>query len=252
MTASEDRTIKLWDISRSTYRQSTTFQHASVCQSLDVNSTTSNSSSVDCVSIPLVSGHADGGICVWDPRTGKHSLQIIDAHKGGVTSIFLDPTTQANTRLVTHGRLDQTWNVWDLRKVSSVLSTKSTAASAVLQTWKDDLATIEGTMIPPSIVTATAMSPDGQYVAAVMSNSTTTTATMTTRTTLTPNQEYLVLWRLEDGQRILTESNPEGKNRDVGLNGIAWGGGGGGGIGNDVFSSQLVTVDRHGKLTLWA
>jgi WD40 repeat protein len=206
-----------------------------MCQSLDVTTTTSNTSSVDTTTL-LVSGHADGGIRAWDLRTGKHSLEIQEGHVGGVTSIFLDPTSHA-TRLVTHGRLDHTWNVWDLRKVSSS-STKSSSTPAILQTWKDDSTIGDSSMSSNTVVTATAMSPDGQYVASVITN-----------TATTGRREYVVVSRIEDGERIVTASYPEEQNKSCGLIGIAWGGGA---AGNDGQSSQIVTGDRNGKLALWA
>jgi WD40 repeat protein len=241
ITASADRCIKLWDISRSTYRQSTTFLHSSMCQSLDVSITTSNSSSFVDATTQIVSGHADGGIRAWDLRTAEHSLEIREGHVGGVTSIFLDPTSHA-TRLVTHGRFDHTWNVWDLRKVPPS-SIKTSSTSAVLQTWKDDNSNIGDSSMPStSLVTATAMSPDGQYVASTLTN-----------TTTTGKKESLEIWRIEDGQRIVTASYPAEQNQGGSLIGIAWGGGSGGGEGgNKAFSSQLVSVDQRGQLTIWA
>ena len=63
VTASADRSLKVWDISRTTYKQLVTLRHGSTANCVDVGSD----------SFSAVSGHLDGGLRCWDLRTGDRS-----------------------------------------------------------------------------------------------------------------------------------------------------------------------------------
>jgi autophagy-related protein 16-1 len=67
ITGSADRSLKVWDISRKTYRQTTTLRHSSTSNCVDVGSD------------PHVaaSGHMDGGLRFWDLRTGDRTADIV-------------------------------------------------------------------------------------------------------------------------------------------------------------------------------
>lgn len=66
ITGSADRSIKLWDIARTTYRQTTTLRHSSTSQCLDIGSDFST----------VVSGHMDGGLRFWDLRNGGRTMDM--------------------------------------------------------------------------------------------------------------------------------------------------------------------------------
>lgn len=58
LTGSVDRTLKLWDVSRNTYKQLLTLNHDSAVYCVDMTSD----------SFTAVSGHLDGGLRCWDTR----------------------------------------------------------------------------------------------------------------------------------------------------------------------------------------
>ena len=66
ISGSADRSLKVWDISRQTYRQTTTLRHSATANCIDVG--------LD--SFTAVSGHNDGGIRFWDVRTGERTADI--------------------------------------------------------------------------------------------------------------------------------------------------------------------------------
>lgn len=78
ITSSADRRLKVWDISKQTYRQ---------LNSIHLNST-ANSIDVAFDSSTVVSGHADGGLRLWDIQTGQKKLEIEGKH-GCCRSVFL-------------------------------------------------------------------------------------------------------------------------------------------------------------------
>lgn len=63
ITGSADRSLKVWDISRKTYRQGVMLRHSSTSTCVDVASDSQN----------VVSGHMDGGIRFWDLRSGERT-----------------------------------------------------------------------------------------------------------------------------------------------------------------------------------
>eukprot|EP00550_Attheya_septentrionalis_P005774 CAMPEP_0198282502 /NCGR_PEP_ID=MMETSP1449-20131203/2292_1 /TAXON_ID=420275 /ORGANISM="Attheya septentrionalis, Strain CCMP2084" /LENGTH=568 /DNA_ID=CAMNT_0043978767 /DNA_START=177 /DNA_END=1883 /DNA_ORIENTATION=- len=135
LTASADRSIKLWDISRNTYRQTTTLRHSSTANCLDVSYDTKTA----------VSGHMDGGVRFWDIRSGEKTAEIETLHTGGVTCAHLHPTN--GTQILTNGR-DSVLKLVDIR-MGSVIST---------MTHKD--------FRTPFNWSACSYSPDGVYAAA--------------------------------------------------------------------------------------
>ena len=66
ITGSADRSMKVWDISKQTYRQTVTLRHSSTSNCVDVG--------ID--SFTVVSAHLDGGIRFWDIRTGERTGDI--------------------------------------------------------------------------------------------------------------------------------------------------------------------------------
>jgi autophagy-related protein 16 len=66
ITGSADRSLKVWDISQKTYRQTTTLRHSSTSNCVDVGSD----------SFTAVSGHLDGGLRFWDLRTGERTADV--------------------------------------------------------------------------------------------------------------------------------------------------------------------------------
>ena len=112
-SASADRTLKLWDISRGTYRQTCTLRHGSAVHCLDLH----------CDASTVVSGHLDGGLRFWDTRQSTEStqpptLEIPNLHSGGISSVEFDP--KDSTRLLTFGR-DATLKLVDVRKTDQVI-----------------------------------------------------------------------------------------------------------------------------------
>ena len=120
--------------------RSTTLRHSSTCQSIDVASD----------SFTAVSGHLDGGLRIWDLRTGDRTADIVELHDGGVTSVQFDPSNSA--QLLTNGR-DHTLKLVDLRTGSAV-KTFSNPDFQTTYSWS-----------------ACAMSPNGLYAASVSGTS---------------------------------------------------------------------------------
>ena len=73
LSASADRSMKVWDISRTTYKQLVTLRHGSTPNCVDVGSD----------SFSAVSGHHDGGLRCWDLRTGDRTSDF----KGRLTAM---------------------------------------------------------------------------------------------------------------------------------------------------------------------
>lgn len=107
ITGSADRSLKVWDISRNTYRQTTTFRHSSTSNCIDVSNESDN----------VVSGHMDGGIRFWDVRSGERTADISSLHEGGVTSVHFHPKN--STELLTNGR-DSMLKVVDIRTCTPI------------------------------------------------------------------------------------------------------------------------------------
>ncbi len=136
VTASADRSMKVWDISRHTYRQTVTMRHSSTSNSIDT--------SYD--SISLVSGHLDGGVRFWDARSGDRTGDVSGLHSGGVTSVNFNPSN--NEEILTCGR-DSLVKLVDVRKTGQELQSFFHAGFRV------DLSYAK-----------CAISPDGKYAAA--------------------------------------------------------------------------------------
>jgi WD40 repeat protein len=64
ITGSADRSLKVWDIARKTYRQTVTLRHSSTANCVDVESETA------------VTGHHDGGLRFWDLKSGDRTENI--------------------------------------------------------------------------------------------------------------------------------------------------------------------------------
>eukprot|EP00559_Dactyliosolen_fragilissimus_P005156 CAMPEP_0184857380 /NCGR_PEP_ID=MMETSP0580-20130426/2543_1 /TAXON_ID=1118495 /ORGANISM="Dactyliosolen fragilissimus" /LENGTH=557 /DNA_ID=CAMNT_0027352947 /DNA_START=72 /DNA_END=1745 /DNA_ORIENTATION=- len=92
LTGSADRSMKVWDITRNTYKQHVTLRHSSTANCIDVPY---NSDSA-------ISGHFDGGVRFWDTRTNDRIEDIPNLHIGGVTSVQFNPNN--NAEVLTMGR----------------------------------------------------------------------------------------------------------------------------------------------------
>ena len=136
LTASADRSMKVWDISRHTYRQSVTMRHSSSSNCLDV--------SYD--SVTAVTGHLDGGVRFFDIRSSERTAEVTELHSGGVTSVNFNPNN--NAEILTTGR-DNTLKLVDVRKSGQELQTY------FHKDFRIDLS-----------YAACAISPDGKYGAA--------------------------------------------------------------------------------------
>lgn len=108
LTASSDRSMKVWDISRHTYRQTVTMRHSSTPLCLDM--------SYDGIS--ALSGHLDGGIRFWDIRSGERTAEVSNLHSDIVTSVYFNPNN--NVEVISMGR-DNCIKVVDVRKVGKEL-----------------------------------------------------------------------------------------------------------------------------------
>mmetsp|Transcript_28224 Transcript_28224/g.67253 ORF Transcript_28224/g.67253 Transcript_28224/m.67253 type:complete len:560 (-) Transcript_28224:542-2221(-) len=135
VTGSADRSIRVWDISRHIYSQSSTLRHSSTTNSIDVSYETQT----------VASGHLDGGLRCWDVKSGDRVLDLPSIHDGGLTSVQWNP--RKGHELLTAGR-DSTLKIVDAR-------TKS-----VVKTFCD-----KGLKIL-SNQSSSSFSPDGAYVAA--------------------------------------------------------------------------------------
>ncbi|KAG7360971.1 WD repeat-containing protein [Nitzschia inconspicua] len=81
VTAAADRQIKVWDISRQTYRQVSTMHLHATANSIDVG-----------VGVQTIgSGHTDGAIRLWDMRTGQKAAEWEGIHESAITSIQFNP-----------------------------------------------------------------------------------------------------------------------------------------------------------------
>ena len=114
VTASTDRTVKLWDITSQTYKPIVTFRvDESTCQASDVVS--------DSI---IVTGHADGGIRVWDSRVPSANAysppneHLTGIHQGSITSLRASPRSSA--QILTNG-LDHSVRIVDLRNPTQPL-----------------------------------------------------------------------------------------------------------------------------------
>lgn len=65
ITGSADRSLKIWDISRTTYKQTVTLRHGSTSYCVDIGSDST-----------AVTGHFDGSLRFWDVRTGDRTMDI--------------------------------------------------------------------------------------------------------------------------------------------------------------------------------
>mmetsp|Transcript_9991 Transcript_9991/g.21127 ORF Transcript_9991/g.21127 Transcript_9991/m.21127 type:complete len:620 (-) Transcript_9991:869-2728(-) len=81
VTASKDRQIKVWNISKQTYQQSVNIVLNSSANSIDIENN----------SYTIVSGHTDGGLRFWDIRTGQRNAEIKSVHGGAITSVQFHP-----------------------------------------------------------------------------------------------------------------------------------------------------------------
>ena len=138
ITGSADRSLKIWDISRKTYRQTTTLRHGSTSNCVDVASD----------SFTAVSGHTDGGLQFWDVRNGDRTADIPGLHDGGITSVQFHPSIV--TQVLTTGK-DSTLKVIDMRTCTALMTMRH-------DSYRNNYSW-----------STCALSPDGAYAGAVSS-----------------------------------------------------------------------------------
>jgi autophagy-related protein 16-1 len=240
LTGSADRSLKVWDISRTTYKQMTTLRHGS----------TPNCADVGTDSVTAVSGHMDGGLRFWDLRTGErtsdisgtyndsscfstgHGLQIngdsyrvsfsfsfsplfwlsIAIHESGITSVHFSPVD--STTLLTNG-MDSCLKLIDIRTCTAVHTLRGDADFSTSQTWSKAV-----------------LSPDGRYAAAGSSST-----------------GCIFIWDLAAANATVDGAVPVvsklSGHHTSGVSAIDWGRGGSTG-------QQVSTIDRRGTLILWS
>jgi WD40 repeat protein len=66
LTGSTDGNLKIWDVSRSTYRQTLNLPSSSPPNCVDIRTDGSSA----------VSGHRDGGLRFWDVRSGNRTFNM--------------------------------------------------------------------------------------------------------------------------------------------------------------------------------
>ncbi|GAX15373.1 hypothetical protein FisN_8Lh333 [Fistulifera solaris] len=133
ITASSDRSIKVWDINRTTYRQTTTLRHSSTTSCLDIPSDPNT----------LCSGHMDGAVRGWDLRSGSRCFDFTDLHGGGVTSIHLNRAN--STEVVTNG-LDSCLKLIDIR-TGIPLQTFRHKDFVTSQSWSSGVVSPDGKLV---------------------------------------------------------------------------------------------------------
>lgn len=107
ITGSADRSLKVWDISKNTYRQTITLRHGSTANSIDVSTG----------STMAVSGHFDGGLRCWDMKSSERIFDLHSMHVGGVTSVQINPSNEI--QLLTMGR-DSLLKLVDMRTFETI------------------------------------------------------------------------------------------------------------------------------------
>mmetsp|Transcript_28287 Transcript_28287/g.43512 ORF Transcript_28287/g.43512 Transcript_28287/m.43512 type:complete len:386 (-) Transcript_28287:614-1771(-) len=135
LTGSADRSLKVWDIARNTYRQTTTFRHSSSCNCIDTG--------LDAAT--AVSGHMDGGVRFWDHRTGDRVLDMAGLHMDEVTSVQFHPLN--TTQILTNGK-DSILKLVDIRTCLPIHSFSHPQFKTIFKQ------------------SSSSLSPDGKYVSA--------------------------------------------------------------------------------------
>ena len=218
ITGSADHTLKIWDISRKTYRQNTTLTHTSTATCVDV--------APDCTTV--VTGHMDGGLRIWDLRSGQLTAEMsgmydlhvcrrskMDAHlnlsvlnrlsvlhEGGISSVQFKP----NDRLqVLSSSVDSSLKLVDLRTGKSI-HTFCHSNHATGQLW-----------------TGSIFSPDGRSVASASSSDGT-----------------ILIWDTIDHSLKTKLENGHAS----GIVSVDW-------CKSDVGVQQIASLDRKGKMVFW-
>ena len=133
LTGSADRSLKLWDISRSTFSITKTMRHGSIINCLNVNNNNS------------VSGHVDGGVRFWDLSSGQRTAEMNNLHVGQVTAVEYNPANPFF--ILTNGRDDKI-KISDMR-MNEVITTLAHANYKTAFNWS-----------------GASFSPDGHFVVA--------------------------------------------------------------------------------------
>ncbi|GKY97577.1 hypothetical protein MPSEU_000716200 [Mayamaea pseudoterrestris] len=135
LTASSDRSLKVWDISLKTYKQTVTLRHSSTSNCVDVASD----------SMSAVSGHLDGGLRIWNLHSGERTADMPGVHEAAVTSVRFHPL--GNGHILTNAA-DSCLKVVDVRTGMAIQTFRHLGFQTV-HNWS-----------------SSAFSPDGRYVIA--------------------------------------------------------------------------------------
>ena len=133
LTGSADRSLKLWDINRSTFSIMKTMRHGSIVNCL---SAFNNSG---------VSGHVDGGIRFYDLSSGERTAEMNNLHEGQITAVQFNP---ANPNQVLTNSRDNKLKISDMR-MNETVAVLSHGSYKTAFNWS-----------------GASFSPDGRFVAA--------------------------------------------------------------------------------------
>lgn len=189
ITASADRSMKVWNIARNTYYQNLTLRHGSTALGMDFSSASNT----------LTSCHVDGGLRFWDLRSGERTAEIPNLHlssSGGISTVQFNPMN--SSQLFTHGK-DSTIKIVDVRMCNTIFE------------LKEDFSNNPRSFVSNSFNGCNACySPNGKYIASTSSYNGGTS---------------INIWNTDSGK----SSSPKSSLNDVHnacITGIAWGAGG--------------------------
>lgn len=150
MTASQDATIRLWNLTEKAYGIDQALPHVQVLKAIDKRKLNASSCHVLCSTWSptkgqcIVGGCNDGSLQLWHEKRkyGKPDLVVREAHSGGNASTAVK-FFRDDQRLLSRG-LDSTLKLWDVRKFKDPIATfndlptiddKSNIALSPCESW---------------------------------------------------------------------------------------------------------------------